>query len=124
MEMFADGISLGKDNSHWKTAGSFVVPRDTRVVSVIAKNWGGNFGILGSFSNGLVTNESQKCSNVWFPGWNSPDFDDGQWPDAVVVGNHGDRPWGFISGILKTAKWIWADGQHTEVYCRMNLQNN
>ena len=123
MEMFADAKSLGKDNGNWQIADTFLVPGNSRVISVAGKDAGSEFGILGSFSNGLVTNESWKCSSVLYPGWNSPDFDDRQWPYAVVIKNHGDSPWGFINGIAKTAKWIWTAGQDdNEVFCRLRLQ--
>ena len=122
MEMFADGRSLGKDNGNWGIAVTYSVPGDTRVISVAGQDWAVPFGVLGSFSNGLVTNESWRCSSTLSPGWNSPDFDDQQWPFAVVVGNHGDSPWGFISGIASKAKWIWTSGQYSDVYCRVNLR--
>lgn len=122
MELFADGKSLGKDNSNWGIADTFLVPGDTRVISVAGQHFGGAFGVIGSLSNGLVTNGSWKCSSVLSPGWNSPDFDDQQWPFANVVGNHGDDPWKIITGIVRDAKWIWAPGQNSKVYCRLELQ--
>ena len=124
MEIFADGESLGQDNSDWRKATNFVIPGDTRVVSVEGRNTILDSGILGSFSNGLVTNESWKCSNIWSPGLNSPDFDDSQWSAAVVVAEHGASPWGDIKGIDLAAKWIWtslSQGYDT-AYCRLNLQ--
>lgn len=121
MEIFADAVSLGS-NDNWQIATTFHMPGDTRVISVKGKDWGSQFGILGSFSNGLVTNESWKCSSVLYSGWNSPDFNDQLWPFAKVVGNHGDSPWGFIASIAQTAKWIWTAGQYDDVYCRLNLQ--
>ena len=62
MELFADGISLGKDNQWWRTATDFVIPGNTEVIAVAATNSRFPPGILGSFSNGLVTNTSWKCS--------------------------------------------------------------
>ena len=121
LEIFADGRSLGEDK-HWPVASSYLIPGDTRVISVLGKDFGSQYGILGSFSNGLVTNESWKCSSTLYPGWNSPDFDDGHWPHAVVVGKHGDKPWGVIPGIELTAKWIWAAGNPDDVYCRLDFK--
>ena len=119
--MFADGRSLGQDKN-WRFASTFQIPGDTRVISVRGENSEGPYGVLGSFSNGLVTNESWKCSSDLYPRWNSPDFDDGHWPHAVAVGKHGDGPWKVISGIALTAQWIWAAGDADEVYCRLDLQ--
>ena len=73
--MFADGVSLGKDNN-WRSSTKYVIPGNTIVISVEGIDKGYQFGILGSFSNGMVTNASWKCIDVEYPGWNSPDFDD------------------------------------------------
>lgn len=96
---------------------------DTRVISVKGSDMGGLFGILGSANNGLITNETWKCTSVLYPGWNSPDFDDTNWPFVRVIASHIDEPWGLINGIKNTTKWIWAaDSDNTPVYCRLNLQ--
>ena len=128
MVMFADNTSLGGDNHIWKIPSTYKVPGDTRVISVMGVNdpdKNGNqspFGILGSTSHGLVTDKTWKCSSEQHPGWNSPDFDDQDWPLAKVVANHGDHPWRKIRGIAETAKWIWANEDKDTVYCRLNLQ--
>ena len=82
--MFADDTSLGEDNDNLIKATDFVIPGNTRVISVKAMAWGYWYGILGSFSNGLVTNESWKCNGNLYPGWNSPDFDDSNWSAAEI----------------------------------------
>ena len=121
MEMFADGQSLGTD-SNWGHPTTYLVPGNTRVLSVAGKDLGGNFGILGSMSNGLVTDESWKCSSFPYPGWNFPDFDDQGWHSANVIANHGDNPWNTINGIATAAKWIWAKNKSDAAYCRLNLK--
>ena len=121
MEMFADGQSLGTD-VYWANSTTYLVPGNTRVLSVAGENTGGPLGILGSTSNGQVTNETWKCSSVLSPGWNSPAFDDQDWPFARVIAKHGDPPWGTIHGIEETAKWIWANNNEDTVYCRLKLQ--
>ena len=121
MEMFADGQSLGTD-SNWQNPTTYHVPRNTRVLSVAGKDTGHALGILGSTSNGQVTNETWKCSSVLSSGWNSPDFDDQDWPFARVIANHGDHPWGTVHGIAETAKWIWANNNEDTVYCRLKLK--
>ena len=128
MVMFADNTSFGDDNRDWRIPFTYKLPGDTRVISVIGMNYPNNqgdqtpFGILGSTSHGLVTDETWKCSSDLYPGWNSPDFDDRDWPLAKVVRNHGDKPWKTIDGIAETAKWIWANEDQDIVYCRLNLQ--
>jgi len=121
MEMFADGVSLGKD-INWEISTEYVIPGNTRVISVSGIDKGHQYGILGSLSNGLVTNASWKCDNVKYLGWNSPAFNDSNWPAAVEVAKHGDGPWNNITGIAPTAKWIWTSGQPDNVYCRLRLQ--
>ena len=126
MELFADGISLGKDNGIWKTATDFVIPGNTKIIAVAAKNLRLRPGILGSFSNGLVTSSSWKCSRRFHPRWNLRDFDDRNWPAAEEIPKHyGDGPEGNIAGIDPTAKWIWSIKQGPPAktcYCRVNLQ--
>ena len=121
MEMFADGVSVGKDND-WRSPTKYVIPGNTRVISVNGIDKGAAFGILGSFSNGMVTNASWKCDTVKYLGWNSPDFDDSNWPAAREVAKNGDTPWKIIAGIASTAKWIWTARQPDNVYCRLHLQ--
>ena len=120
MEIFADGVSLGKDDD-WRSSRNYVMPGNTRVISVHGIDKGGAFGILGSFSNGLVTNASWKCESVKYPGWSYPGFDDSSWPAAIEVANHSDMPWEIISGVASTAKWIWTARQPDNVYCRLRL---
>ena len=121
MEIFADGQSLGKDND-WRKPTSYLVPANTRVLSVAGKDTGRQFGIIGSTSHGLVTDETWKCSSDQHPGWNSPNFNDQDWPVARIVASHGDEPWRRIDGIAVTAKWIWANENKNIVYCRLKLQ--
>ena len=123
MELFADGISLGKDNQWWRTATDFVIPGNTKVIAVAATNSRFPPGILGSFSNGLVTNSSWKCSEHVNLGWNSQDFDDSNWSAALEIKRHGDGPGGYIAGIDPSAKWIWTiNPRFRSCYCRLNLQ--
>ena len=121
MEMFADGVSLGTDDD-WTSSTEYVIPGNTRVISVAGVDMGHQFGILGSLSNEMVTNSSWKCDTVEHSGWNSPDFDDSSWPAAVEVANHSDHPWYNIAGIASTAKWIWTAGEPDKVYCRLRLR--
>ena len=122
MEMFADGVSLGRDNN-WQKSTKYVIPGNTRVISVSGADKHSEFGILGSLSNGMITNASWKCEDYGEPGWNSPDFDDSNWSAAEEVANHGDNPWGNRPGIASNAKWIWtADKNDKKVYCRLKLQ--
>ena len=124
MEMFADNTTIEHQNDNdWTIASIYQIPGDTKVLSLIGTNDpdGNKYGILGSTSNGLLTNGTWKCSSVYYSGWNSPDFDDQEWPLAKEVAKHGVSPWGTINGIAKTAKWIWANNYNHTVYCRLKL---
>ena len=126
MEMFADNTKIEHQNDDdWKIPSINQTPEDTKVLSVIGTNApdGSQFGILGSTSNGLLTNnETWKCSSDFYPGWTSPDFNDQDWPLAKVIANHVDESWKKIDGIAGTAKWIWANKYEHTVYCRLKLQ--
>ena len=121
MEMFADGQSLATD-SNWTNPTTYLVPGNTRVLSVAGESIGGPLGILGSTSNGQVTNETWKCSSVLSSGWNSPDFDDQSWPLAKVLAKHGEGSWKTLKGIAMTAKWIWGDTNSNTAYCRLSIK--
>jgi hypothetical protein len=52
------------------------------------------------FANGevqrIATDDSWKAWTGKVSGWDTPDCDDTGWPAAMVVGRHGDQPWGPI----------------------------
>ena len=122
MEIFADGQSLGTDHD-WANSTTYLVPGNIRFLSVAGKNTQGSFhGILGSTSNGRVTDGTWKCISNFYSGWNSPDFDDQDWPYARVIAKHGAKPWRKIRGIAETAKWIWANNSERTVYCRLKME--
>ena len=125
MEMYADITTIEHQNDNdWSIPSIYQIPGDAKVLSVIGTNApdGSPFGILGSTSNGLLTNETWKCSSDIYLRWTSPDFDDQDWPLAKVIANHGKKPWYRIDGIAGTAKWIWANKYEHTVYCRLKLQ--
>ena len=120
--MFADGCPLVLDNAtynNWRVATKIIIPSGTKVVAIHAKDHGGPEGILGSFSNGQVTDATWKCHSSPVPSeWASADFDDSCWPAAV------EHPRGKkIHNIADDAKWIWTKDNYVdnEVYCRMKL---
>ena len=128
--MFADGCSLELDKatySKWEEATKIIIPNGTKVVAIHAKNihWGGVVGILGSFSNGQVTDATWKCHSSPVPNeWSSTDYDDSSWPAAVEHVAHGSSWWSKkIQNISDDAKWIWTKGNYVEneVYCRVRL---
>ena len=125
--MFADGCPLELDNAtykEWKEVTKIIIPSGTKVVAIHAKDHGTVAGILGSFSNGQVTDATWKCHSSPVPNeWASAAFNDSSWSAAVEHGDHGSGPRGRIMNISDDAKWIWTknnDGDN-KVYCRVRL---
>lgn len=120
MTIFADGVQVGKDNGKWFMSKIYKFPATTQVIAIEGVNGGGPAGIIGSFSSGLVTDESWRCSNKLAPNWNKADFDDSSWPGAVPVSRKDN-----LKGpkIAKEAKWIWTGdiAGDLKVYCRAQL---
>ena len=129
--MFADGCPLVRDKAtykEWNKATKIIIPSGTKVVAIHAKNYVDFAGILGSFSNGQVTDATWKCHSSPVPSeWASADFDDSSWPAAVEHGDHGSASWEEkIHSISDDAKWIWTTytdntKSDSEVYCRVRL---
>ena len=126
--MFADGCPLVLDKAtynNWTVATKIIIPSGTKVVAIHAKDHGGPEGILGSFSNGQVTDATWKCRlSPVLSEWASADFDDSSWPAAVKHADHGSEPWDSkIQNIADDAKWIWTEDNYedNEVYCRVRL---
>ena len=121
--VFADGCPLVLDKAtynNWTVATKIIIPSGTKVVAIHAKDHGGPEGILGSFSNGQVTDATWKCHSSPVPSeWASADFDDSSWQVAV------EYPWSNkIQNITDHAKGIWSKdktNKSSEVYCRMKL---
>ena len=120
--MFADGCPLVLDKAtynKWKKPTKIIIPSGTKVVAIHAKDYGGPAVILGSFSNGQVTNTTWKCHSSPVPSeWALADFDDSCWPAAVEHLRSKK-----IHNIADDAKWIWTKESKSdnEVYCRVRL---
>lgn len=116
MVLYADGDQVGVDNGKWYMSKIYRFPATTKVVAIHGINTGGPAGIIGSFSTGLVTDESWRCTKTFVPEWNLPDYDDSLWPVAVLYGRKAVRLGPKISS---EAKWIWTSTPRDfNVYCR------
>ena len=111
--------------NNWRVATKIIIPSGTKVVAIHAKDHGVIAGILGSFSNGQVTDATWKCHSSPVPSeWASADFNDSSWPAAVEHEDHGSAPWRRIMNIADDAKWIWTKNNYNgdkEVYWRVRL---
>ena len=114
-------------NNDWWTTQHFILPSDTRNVTIKAYNPGNVGGILASFNNNVVTNDSWECADVKDCG---SSCDDGSyqpaWKRAVTYGRNDDTTtiWykaknGKLNKIESNAQWIWvANSWATNVWCR------
>ena len=81
--------------------------------------------IIGSFSDGKVTNSSWKCTSGTELDWKKPGFNDSLWKSAVELNSVRERDLDrgcLINEIQRHgAKWITsADNGQQNMYCRLN----
>lgn len=123
MKVYFDGVLQSAPTSqsnNWHQATTFAVPVGTQVVGIECEDLHAVGGILASFANGMVTDDTWQCSCQASAGWALPSFG-GSWSSAYEIGTNGVNPWNTITGISGSAKWIWTRGWHGEdknVYCR------
>ena len=99
---------------------SFYFPADLQVVAVYVKNNGGAAGFIASFGNGIVTDNTWKCTTQGIRNWHTASFDDSNWPAAVVhSANSGNTK---VNGIAANAKWIGPSQRNANgFYCRRRM---
>ena len=68
---------------------------------------------LASSSNGVRTDESWRCTNVYYEGWFLPCYNDDSWPGVYVVKINTEYRF-----IAPDAKWIGYDKNSKKIYCR------
>lgn len=110
LQMYADGCEIPipqSESKNWRNASVLHILKQTRLIAVRAYNGQYNASILGSIENGIVTDETWKCSDTYEENSNKILFDDSHWAPATVVANYGDGPWGKIAHVSDMAKWIW-----------------
>ena len=84
------------------------------------KNKGGAAGLMGSFANGIVTDNKWKCTTQAIRNWHLAGFDDSNWPAATV---HGDNSGNLrVSRVASNAKWIGPSYRNAGgFYCRRRM---
>ena len=123
MIVYVDGTAYQDDNmQHWNKASTVTLPIGSTVLAIECFNTGGPFGIIGSTNDGMLTDDSWKCSGEMQDGWMNPDFDDSSWETAQVIkGNDDGGDPGKIDEVSDDAQWIWSTGGETTSYCRKML---
>jgi hypothetical protein len=125
-DLYVNGNKVGRGTS-WTTTYHFspvVNPGD--VIAVDGVDRGGPAAFIGVFG-GKVTKPSEwKCSTKDAPGWNTNNFDDSSWANAVsYTRNQDGNVWRSVGGgarpnIPGDAEWLWTSNNdnHDRVYCR------
>ena len=110
---YADGLKLDGNSNHNQQQQADV-PRTTQVIAVKCRNTGRAYGIAAWLANGVVTDESWKCTSDE-PGddWTQIGYDDAAWPQAVVILQ--DR--GIFSN-GDSYSIIWADCEEWDYACK------
>ncbi|KAK6173566.1 hypothetical protein SNE40_016991 [Patella caerulea] len=119
MQFYADGVPYTHVNDNdWTKSSIIGIPDNTQVIAIKCLDYGVVGGIKLALSNGVKTDRTWKCSATYEYGWETPEFNDGYWPYAVLP----DFDWGSQPAALNgRAQWIWTTGfwgQDTTVYCR------
>ena len=101
-------------NGNWWTAKEYALPGNTKYVAIEARNPNHNGGILASFSNDVVTDESWQCAdmNSCHLHWRSCN-----WRRAISYGSNNNSTRTVLKGkipkIERKAQWIWVNDQST-----------
>ena len=112
-------------------SSNFTIHPGTQVLAVRCRNYHSKPWIIGSASNGLVTDKRWKCFSLpkhevqKSNRWAKDGFDDSHWAKAVAIySNRQDSPWGKVPDISDEAFWIsTADEKHSRLFCRSMLSD-
>ena len=112
-------------------SSNYTIHPGTQVLAVRCRNYQSKPWIIGSVSNGLVTDNRWKCFSLPKQKvqngnrWAKDDFDDSHWSQAVTIfSNRGNSPWGKVPDISDEAFWIsTANEKHSRLFCRSMLSD-
>ena len=108
--------------SLWSTIDSGIQVLAVSCHSNKTKPW-----IMGSVSNGIVTDDRWKCFSQEKEGldnlkWVTSLYDDTHWAHAVANYSNTHSPWGKVPDISNNAFWIsTADKDDSKLFCRRRL---
>lgn len=103
--LYVNGASVGSGSFAGGAAIAYTIPNLLPTLNTFAVNATNDVGsagliatILVTYQDGsnetVVTDGSWKASLTVPQGFESPTFDDSDWPNANVVGAYGIAPWG------------------------------
>ena len=97
----------------------FAIPQATQVIAIAVLGNKGPTIMIGSFTDGVVTNSTWRCTTRFRRNWELPGFDDRHWEQAeeiTPVDENGGTD--NLTGISPKAKWIGTDASEN-MYCRL-----
>jgi hypothetical protein len=129
--LYFNGIYIGSD-TRWEDAETYILilRPGKNVIAIEAINTGMAAGLLvyGEYSGGRIySNSSWKYSLTEQSGWQSLEFDDLAWSNAIENASYGsgvwaNYHWGIVDNFpnITKAKWIWSKDnmKDTKVYFR------
>ena len=111
-------------NSAANISSNYTLSPGSPVLAVRCRNKKSKPWIIGSASNGLVTDTRWKCfslpkhDNMKDLSWATDDFDNSHWAQAVSNFSKREK----VPDIIDETLWIsTADQDHTKLFCRRKL---
>ena len=116
-------------NNSANISSNYTLNQGSQVLAVKCINNQSQPWIMGSVSNGLVTDTRWKCISppdkemVNSLTWATDMFDDSNWAQAVAdFSNGAESPWGIVPDISDEALWIsTANKNNSRLFCRRRL---
>lgn len=122
---------LQPEHSTKNVSANYIITPGNEILAVRCRNFNSKPWILGSFSNGMITDPRWKCfsfpKDEHFNGnpWTKPESNDNHWPQAVAgFSNRGESPVGKVMGINDDALWISTSEDNPSLFCRRNLSDD
>lgn len=122
---------LQPEHSTKNVCANYTVTPGNEILAVRCRNFNSKPWILGSFSNGMITDPRWKCfsfpKDEHFNGnpWTNPEFNDNHWAQAVAgFSNRGESPVGKVLGINDDALWISTAEDNPRLFWRRNLSDD
>ena len=122
---------LQPEHSSKNVSANYAITPGNEILAVRFRNFNSKPWILGSFSNGMITDPRWKCfsfpKDEHFNGnpWTKLEFNDNHWAKAVAgFSNQGESPVGKVMGINDDALWISTAEDNPRLFCRRNLSDD
>ena len=105
-------------HSRWTLTDTISFPDDTQLLAVKCTDRGGKYGLYTHLLEGEeLFPYPWRCVSDYIPGWETPGFDDTDWPKAADV-----EPYELFKTMMaesRDSKLFWTADGDTTVYCRL-----